>query len=157
MNSLGVSMHARYTSRDGPRVVTAGWARCCMRTPGPTLGTVVEMSRQDFEEAVADALDAVPPELTAMMRNVVVLVEDDPPPGEEPDLLGLYEGTPLTERGQWWDSGSLPDRITVFRRPTLAVCADREEVVEEVAVTVVHEIAHHFGIDDDRLHELGWG
>jgi predicted Zn-dependent protease with MMP-like domain len=118
---------------------------------------VVEMSREDFEEAVADALDAVPPELTAMMRNVVVLVEDDPPPGEEPDLLGLYEGTPLTERDGWWDSGSLPDRITVFRRPTLAVCEDREEVVEEVAVTVVHEIAHHFGIDDDRLHELGWG
>ena len=91
-----------------------------------------------------------------MMDNVVVLVEDEPPAGEEPDLLGLYEGTPLTERGEWWAAGSLPDRITIFRRPTLRDLRDRDEVVEEVAVTVVHEIAHHFGIDDDRLHDLGW-
>jgi len=117
---------------------------------------VVEMTREAFEEAVSDALDLVPPELTAQMRNVVVLVEDDGP-AEEPDLLGLYEGTPLTERDSWWAAGSLPDRITIYRHPTLAVCDSVEEVVEEVAVTVVHEIAHHFGIDDDRLHELGWG
>jgi len=115
---------------------------------------VVEMSREDFEDAVRDALDEIPPELADLMDNVVVLVEDDPPPGE--DLLGLYEGTPLTERGSWWAAGSLPDRITIYRRPTLALCDDREDVVEEVAVTVVHEIAHHFGIDDERLHELGW-
>jgi predicted Zn-dependent protease with MMP-like domain len=117
--------------------------------------SVVEMSREDFEEAVADALDAVPAELARMMNNVVVLVEDHAPAGE-PDLFGLYEGTPLTERGDWW-AGSLPDRITIFRMPTLAACGSREEVVEEVLVTVVHEIAHHFGIDDDRLHDLGWG
>ncbi|GCE75615.1 hypothetical protein CBZ_06710 [Cellulomonas biazotea] len=117
---------------------------------------MVEMSRDDFEDAVRDALDEIPPELARLIDNVVVLVEDDPPP-DDPELLGLYEGTPLTERGEWWAAGSLPDRITVYRRPTLAICADRDEVVEEVAVTVVHEVAHHFGIDDDRLHELGWG
>ncbi len=117
---------------------------------------MVEMSRQEFEDAVAEALDTIPPELAKMMRNVVVLVEDDGP-DDDPDLLGLYEGTPLTERGEWWAAGSLPDRITIFRNPTLAACSSRHEVVEEVGVTVVHEIAHHFGIDDDRLHELGWG
>jgi predicted Zn-dependent protease with MMP-like domain len=114
------------------------------------------MGREEFEGAVADALDAVPPELARMMSNVVILVEDDAPP-DDPDLLGLYEGTPLTERDSWWAAGSLPDRITIFRNPTLAVCETREDVVEEVRVTVVHEIAHHFGIDEDRLHELGWG
>ncbi len=118
---------------------------------------VVEMGREEFEEAVADALDSMPAELTRMMSNVVILVEDDPPAGEERDLLGLYEGTPLTERDDGWAVGALPDRITIFRRPTLELCESREEVVEEVRVTVVHEIAHHFGIDDDRLHELGWG
>ena len=113
------------------------------------------MTREEFEEAVADALDAVPADLARLMDNVVVLVEDDAPPGE-PDLLGLYEGTPLTERDSWWASGSLPDRITIFRNPTLACCHTAQDVVEEVQVTVVHEIAHHFGIDDERLHELGW-
>lgn len=113
------------------------------------------MSREDFEQAVGDGLDLVPPELAAQIDNVVVLVEDDAP-AEEPELLGLYEGTPLTERDGWWAAGSLPDRITIFRRPTLAICDTREDVVEEVAITVVHEIAHHFGISDERLHELGW-
>ena len=117
---------------------------------------MVEMTRAEFEDAVRDALDEIPEELAAMMDNVVVLVEDAPPP-DEPDLLGLYEGTPLTERGDFWASGSLPDRITIFRLPTLDFCEDRDDVVEEVAVTVVHEIAHHFGIDDERLHALGWG
>ena len=107
-----------------------------------------------FEELVADALDEVPAELMALLDNVVVLVEDRNP--EEPDLLGLYEGYALTERG--WDyAGVLPDRITIYRGPTLRACDTEEDVVDEVAVTVVHEIAHHFGIDDARLHELGWG
>ena len=116
---------------------------------------VVEMSREEFEAAVSDALDAVPPELAKLMNNVVVLVEDDAPP-DAPDLLGLYEGTPLTERYDNWAAGSLPDRITIFRRPTLDFCRTPAEVVDEVRVTVIHEIAHHFGIDDDRLHDLGW-
>lgn len=115
------------------------------------------MSREDFEAAVSEALDLIPDELAQRIDNVVVLVEDDPPPDvDDPDLLGLYEGTPLTERDQWWAAGSLPDRITIYRRPTLRICASPQEVVEEVAVTVVHEVAHHFGIDDERLHELGW-
>lgn len=117
---------------------------------------MVEMSSEAFEGAVADALDLVPEELTRLMDNVVILVEDRPPV-DEPRLLGLYEGTPLTERGEWWATGALPDRITIFRLPTLAICDDAAEVAEEVAVTVVHEIAHHFGISDARLHDLGWG
>ena len=116
---------------------------------------MVNMTRGEFEDAVRDALDTIPEELAAQMDNVVVLVEDDGP-SEEPGLLGLYEGTPLTERDGWWAAGSLPDRITIYRNPTLAMCDSRDEVVEEVAVTVVHEIAHHFGIDDDRLDDLGW-
>ncbi len=117
---------------------------------------MVEMTLEEFEDAVRDGLDLVPPDLAAQMDNVVVLVEDDAP-ADDPELLGLYEGVPLTERGEMWAAGSLPDRITVYRNPTLAICETRDEVVEEVAITVVHEIAHHFGIDDDRLHELGWG
>jgi predicted Zn-dependent protease with MMP-like domain len=114
------------------------------------------MSEAEFEDAVADALDSVPTELMDLLDNVVVLVEPEPPDDEPHDLLGLYEGTPLTERDSWWAAGSLPDRILVFRGPTLRMCADRDELVREVAITVVHEIAHHFGIDDARLHQLGW-
>ncbi len=114
----------------------------------------VSMSKERFEELVGEALDEVPEELLGLMSNVVILVEDDPPP-EDPHLLGLYEGHALTERG--WDySGVLPDRITIFRRPILAICDSEQDVVAEVTITVVHEIAHHFGIDDARLHELGW-
>jgi predicted Zn-dependent protease with MMP-like domain len=115
---------------------------------------VVEMGRERFEELVGEALDEVPEELLALMNNVVILVEDDPPPGE--NLLGLYEGHALTDRG--WDyAGVLPDRILIYRNPILRICDTDDDVVDEVAVTVVHEIAHHFGIDDARLHELGWG
>lgn len=114
----------------------------------------VDMSPERFEELVGEALDQVPPELMTLMSNVVILVEDESPPGDV-ELLGLYEGHALTERG--WDyAGVLPDRITIFRGPTLRLCETEEEVIEEVAVTVVHEIAHHFGISDNRLHELGW-
>ncbi len=88
------------------------------------------------------------------MDNVVVLVEDEH--ADEPDLLGLYEGIPLTERDGWY-AGVLPDRITIYRLPTVERWDTRAEVVADVRVTVVHEIAHHFGIDDDRLHDLGYG
>lgn len=100
-----------------------------------------------------DALDGIPPEFTEVMDNVAVVIEDDPP---QPGLLGLYQGVPLTERGQWY-AGVLPDRISVYRNPICAICETPEQVAEEVQITVVHEIAHHFGIDDERLHELGWG
>jgi predicted Zn-dependent protease with MMP-like domain len=115
---------------------------------------VIDMPLAEFERAVGDALDDVPEELARRMSNVAVLVEDDPP--DERDLLGLYEGVPLTERNEWWAAGSLPDRITIFRNPILRICDSRAEVVEQVRITVVHEIAHHFGIDDDRLSDLGW-
>jgi predicted Zn-dependent protease with MMP-like domain len=115
---------------------------------------MVDMSSEEFGQAVSDALDDVPEDLARMMSNVAVLVEDEPPDGE--NLLGLYEGTPLTERGEWWSAGSLPDRITIFRNPILDICDSRAAVIEQVTVTVVHEIAHHFGIDEQRLHQLGW-
>ena len=115
---------------------------------------MVDMPRERFEELVRAALDGVPAELAALVDNCVVLVEDDPPAGA-PDLLGVYDGTPLTERGQGYTM-ALPDRITVFRRPILAICDTDDQIVEEVRITVAHEIAHHFGIDDDRLHDLGY-
>jgi predicted Zn-dependent protease with MMP-like domain len=106
-----------------------------------------------FEQLVDEALDEVPDELWARFDNVAVVVEDAHP--EEPDLLGLYEGIPLTER---WDyAGALPDRISIYRLALCAMCADEDELVEEIAITVVHELAHHVGIDDDQLHEWGWG
>jgi predicted Zn-dependent protease with MMP-like domain len=114
----------------------------------------MEMSREEFEDLVGEALDTVPPRLTKLMQNVVIVVEDDSPP-QVGTLLGLYEGVPLTERGDTY-AGFLPDRITIFRRPLLAFCDTRDDLVREVRVTVVHEIAHHFGIDDERLHQLGW-
>ena len=118
-------------------------------------GSVVEMDATEFEQAVGDALDAVPAELMQLLDNVVFFVEDEPPAGD-PDLLGVYDGTPLTERGDAW-AGALPDRITIFRGPLTRMCEDREDLLDEIAVTVVHEIAHHFGIDEDTLHDLGWG
>jgi predicted Zn-dependent protease with MMP-like domain len=115
---------------------------------------MVEMTRELFEELVAEALDTVPEELTRLIDNCVVLVEDEAPE-DDPHLLGLYDGVPLTERDSTYVL-AVPDRITIFRNPTLAMCESEEQIVEEVRITVVHEIAHHFGIDDDRLHELGY-
>ncbi len=114
----------------------------------------MEMSQTRFDELVADALDLIPAEFASAMDNVVVLVEDRDP--GNPTLLGLYHGIALTERTSHY-GGVLPDRITIYREPILEMCDSEPEVVEEVAITVVHEIAHHFGIDDARLHELGWG
>ncbi|SPM39728.1 Predicted Zn-dependent protease, minimal metalloprotease (MMP)-like domain, partial [Mycobacterium numidiamassiliense] len=113
----------------------------------------VRMEPQRFDELVADALDLIPAELAAAMDNVVILVEDRHP--EDPELLGLYEGVALTERDSDY-GGALPDAITIYREALLDVCDTDEELVEEVAITVIHEIAHHFGIDDHRLEELGW-
>ncbi len=114
----------------------------------------MELDRAGFEALVDQALDEIPAEIASQVHNVVVLVEDEPP-ADEPDLLGVYEGVSLTERTA--DHTGLPDRITVFRRPLLEMCETPEELVREVRITVVHEIAHHFGIDDDRLHDLGYG
>jgi predicted Zn-dependent protease with MMP-like domain len=111
------------------------------------------MSPQRFDELVSDALDEIPTALAKAIDNVVVLVEDRHP--DEPDLLGLYEGIALTERDSTY-AGALPDTITIYRDALLDICETEADVVDEVTVTVIHEIAHHFGIDDERLHELGW-
>jgi len=112
------------------------------------------MSSERFEELVSEALDDVPTELADLIDNCVVLVEDHPP-ADDPDLLGVYVGIPLTERDSAYTM-TLPDRITIFRLPILHLCESEEQVRDEVHITVVHEIAHHFGIDDEALHELGY-
>jgi predicted Zn-dependent protease with MMP-like domain len=109
---------------------------------------------QRFEELVAEAVDGLPDWVQDRLDNVGILIEDRPP-ADQPNLLGLYEGIPLTERGSGY-FGVLPDRITLFRRPLLAAARDEEDLMDLVAETVVHEVAHFFGISDERLDELGW-
>ena len=113
----------------------------------------VYMSEQEFEELVSEALDLIPAQFTRQMNNVVVLVEERHPTEH---LYGLYHGVALTQRTSSY-SWSLPDTITIYRGPILAHAADRDAAREQVITTVIHEVAHHFGIDDDTLHELGWG
>jgi predicted Zn-dependent protease with MMP-like domain len=115
---------------------------------------VIDVPRERFEELVAEALDAIPEELARRMENVAVVVRDKAPWG---GLLGLYEGIPLTNRSHYGEGMVMPDRITIFRSSICAMCATEDEVRHQVTVTVVHEVGHHFGIDDARLHELGWG
>jgi predicted Zn-dependent protease with MMP-like domain len=110
------------------------------------------MSRQRFEELVADALDSLPPDLGDKMENVAVLVEGR---ATGRHLYGLYEGVPLTNRGTY--TGAMPDRITVYQDEITERCETEAQVVSLVRKTVIHEVAHHFGIGDQRLHELGWG
>ena len=112
---------------------------------------MIELSSAEFERLVADALDTLPRQFTRVMRNVVVVTDD----GSDPNLLGLYVGIPLTERTSDY-SAALPDQITIFRSAICARCDTPAEVAEEVRRTVVHEVGHHFGIDDARLHELGY-
>jgi predicted Zn-dependent protease with MMP-like domain len=113
---------------------------------------VIEIGAERFEDMVVTALDGLPEGLGRMMRNVAVTVEDGPGP---PGLLGLYQGVPLTSRTTQY-AGVLPDRITIYRRAICAICDSEDEVADQVRRTVVHEVAHHFGIDEDRLRELGW-
>ncbi len=114
----------------------------------------MDITQSRFEDLVAETLDALPPRLLAAMDNVAVLVDERHP--DEPGLLGLYEGVALTDRTSDY-GGVLPDRITLYRAALAELCADEDELREEVAVTVVHEIAHHVGIDEETLHRLGWG
>jgi predicted Zn-dependent protease with MMP-like domain len=113
-----------------------------------------EASDAEFEALVADALDAIPEELGAVMENVAIVVEDWPP---DESLLGLYHGVPLTERGPIGYAGVMPDLITIYRGPLCARARDAADLAAQVRVTVLHEVGHHFGIDDARLQELGWG
>jgi predicted Zn-dependent protease with MMP-like domain len=121
-------------------------------TRQPDNERVIDVEPGRFEEMVATALDSLPAELGRLMSNVAVTVEHDPGP---PGLLGLYEGIPLTSRTTQY-AGVLPDRITIYRQAICAICRTEDEVAGEVRRTVIHEVAHHFGIDDDRLDELGW-
>jgi predicted Zn-dependent protease with MMP-like domain len=118
------------------------------------------VSRERFEELVADALDGIPPELAGEMENVAVVVEDWPRPeqlkGRRGTLLGLYEGIPLTKRSPVGYGGVMPDRITIFRGPLCERATDEADLAAHVRVTVLHEVGHHFGMSDARLHELGW-
>ena len=114
---------------------------------------MIDVPRERFEVLVGDALDSIPEALARLMDNVAVFVEE----GSDPHLLGLYEGVPLTARDSGYTGMVMPDRITIFRRSICALARSEDEVVEEVRKTVVHEVAHHFGIDDARLHELGYG
>ena len=113
---------------------------------------MINVDPDRFEEMVATALDELPDELGRLMRNVAVTVEHNPGP---PGLLGLYQGVPLTSRTTQY-AGVLPDRITIYRLAICRVCRTEDEVREQVRRTVIHEVGHHFGIDDDRLRELGW-
>jgi predicted Zn-dependent protease with MMP-like domain len=106
-----------------------------------------------FEERVERAIESLPPELRNAVRNIEISVEDEHP--DDPDLFGLYEGVPLPDRGDW--AGALPDRIRIFRLPLVESFPAPEELDEEIRVTVLHELAHYFGIDEDRLDELGYG
>jgi predicted Zn-dependent protease with MMP-like domain len=120
----------------------------------------VHVSRRRFEALVAEALDDMPESLLAHTENIVVLVEDRPSAQQQAEagsgsLFGLYEGVMQIHRG--FDAPFLPDRITLFRDVLSAACTDEDDLFEQIKVTLVHEFAHHFGIDDDRLHELGWG
>lgn len=115
---------------------------------------MIDVDADRFEELVTQAFDAIPAGLLDLLDNVVLFIEDDAPP-HDPHLLGLYDGIPNTERDSTY-AGVVPDRIFVYRNPTLAICDTEADVVDEVRITVVHEIAHFFGIDDDRLHELGY-
>lgn len=114
---------------------------------------MIEMDRTTFEALVEHALDDIPAELAGHVENLVVLVEDVPP-ADDPDLLGLYDGVALTERQA--NHTGLPDRVFVFRKPLQEMCETEEQLVEEVRITVVHEIAHHFGISDAELDRLGY-
>ncbi len=114
----------------------------------------MEMNADAFEELVIDELDRLPDDMVEGLENIVFVVEDRPEDGSL-DLLGLYDGLALTERTQY-GMGELPDRIVVYRDPHLAQCDSEDELRDEIHATLVHEIAHFYGIDDEQLHEMGW-
>jgi predicted Zn-dependent protease with MMP-like domain len=114
----------------------------------------LELDSGAFDKVVIDELDLLPDEMVDGLENLVFVTEDRPEDGSL-DLLGLYQGTALTDRDRY-GFGELPDRIVLYREPLLAICDDLEELRDEIHVTLVHEIAHYYGIDDDELHRLGW-
>jgi predicted Zn-dependent protease with MMP-like domain len=117
----------------------------------------IQLTRAQFEDTVADALDSIPQELFDRLDNVAITVEDEPEPGSSPGLLGLYVGVPLTRRNSGYGLGNIPDHIYIFRGPLTRYCNTRPQLLEQIRVTVLHEIGHYFGMTDERLHEMGWG
>jgi predicted Zn-dependent protease with MMP-like domain len=123
---------------------------------------VVDITPEEFDDLVADALDEIPSELADELDNVVVMVEEWPTAAQLADvgaggtLFGLYEGVPATQRGPISYSGIAPDRITIFRGPLTRAARTREELAAQVRITVLHEVGHWFGMSDERLRELGW-
>lgn len=124
------------------------------------LVTPVEISEEQFEDLVADALESIPPELAEQLENIAVIVQDWPTEeqlrGRRGTLLGLYEGIDLTRRSPLGYAGVMPDRITIFRGPLCSMARDEDDLARQVRVTVLHEVGHYFGMSDMRLHELGW-
>ena len=116
---------------------------------------MLELDASEFERLVVVELDLLPDDMVDGLDNVVFVVEDRPEDGTL-NVLGLYDGVALTERGQY-GFGEMPDRIVLYREPLLAICESLTDLHDEIHITLVHEIAHFYGIDDDRLHELGWG
>lgn len=116
---------------------------------------MIDLNAEEFEAVVVAELDLLPDDMVDGLENVVFVTEDRPEDGSL-DLLGLYDGVDLTRRGDY-GFGELPDRIILYREPLLSVSADLDELKDQVHVTLVHEIAHFYGIDDEQLHELGWG
>ena len=129
-----------------------------------------QMSDDEFESVIQEALETIPDKFLEALENVAIVMEDEPDdyhfdtlesPGSlgasfcSDELLGLYDGIPLTERDSFYD-GDIPDVITIFKGPHERCFGSREEVVEEIGKTVIHEIGHYFGIDDERLHEMGY-
>jgi predicted Zn-dependent protease with MMP-like domain len=141
--------HHRRQARCRP---AAGRAGAALASISRDNSQVIEVEPARFEEMVVEALDGLPPKLGQMMENVAVTVQHEPGP---PGLLGLYQGIPLTNRSTHY-AGVLPDRITIYHQAICAICRTQAEVVEQVRRTVIHEVGHYFGLDDERLHELGW-
>src|SRR5262245_8077816 len=154
---------ARVAAAGHPRSLSAVFSTSCLRKlaaevcrPGSIYALVMEAGfpdlEKEFEQYTQDALDSLPSDLRARMSNVEIVVEDEPPPGQR--LLGLYQGVPLTQRGSNY-SGVLPDKITIYRRPLIRVFGrDSDRLRREVRRVVLHEVAHHFGISDERLIEI---
>lgn len=114
------------------------------------------LSDSEFEQVLDQALADIPQDLMDAVENVAIVIEDEPPQDMPPDLLGLYQGIPLTERTAW-DVMPLPDKVSIFKGPLTRAFTTDAELRKEIRVTIIHELAHYFGIDDGRLHELGWG
>ena len=151
-SSGSIAVRDRYSIRGDLRSAQIGTARSA--GSACNTGLVIDIDADRFQGLAEAAYAEIPAELTGLLDNVALFVEDDAP-AHDPGLLGLYVGTPLTERDTSY-AGAMPDRIMIYRNPILSICDTEGDVVREVAITVAHEIAHHFGIDDDRLHELGY-